>query len=138
MMELLLIILAVGILMYAVMLTGAKAKNTKRPRLDRDFVNHRWMEIMQTAGAGPSGLKNAISEADKLFDYVLKAQGYPGDTMAERLKRAQVKLSDREAVWRAHKLRNALAHEVGFDLVKTQAHEALRGFERGLKDLGAL
>lgn len=138
-MEILLVILAVGVLMYAVMLAGGKGKSGRaRPKLDRDLVNRRWMEIMQAAGAGPSGLKNAVSEADKLFDYVLKAKGYPGTTMAERLKRAQSKLSDRESVWRAHKLRNALAHEVGFDLVNKQAHEALRGFERGLKDLGAL
>lgn len=68
----------------------------------------------------------------------MKSQGYSGEVMAERLKQAQTKLSDRNAVWSAHKLRNALAHEVGFDLVASQAQEALRAFERGLKDLGAL
>jgi hypothetical protein len=61
--------------------------------------------------------------------------------MGERLKSARPRFADRglyDALWRAHKLRNALAHEVGFDLVPSQAKEALRDFERGLKYLGAL
>jgi hypothetical protein len=45
---------------------------------------------------------------------------------------------DTIAVWRAHKLRNTLAHELNFDLVPSQAHEALADFERGLRELGAL
>ena len=137
-----------GLLLYGVIITGAvtaagshdsrKTKKTYRSHLDRPLVAERWATIQAMSQGGGNGLRQAVSEADKLFDYVMKAQGYPGETMADRLRSAQSKLSDRNAVWSAHKLRNALAHEVGFDLVASQVHEALRGFERGLKDLGAL
>lgn len=96
---------------------------------------------MSASATGGSGLKNSIHEADKLFDFVLQAQGTPGNTMGDRLKAAKNRFNDRAAydqVWQAHKLRNALAHEVGFDLVVTQAKDALHGFERGLRELDAL
>jgi hypothetical protein len=71
----------------------------------------------------------------------MRSSGLSGDTMGDRLKNARSRFADRsiyDGVWRAHKLRNALVHEVGFDLVSTQAKEALSDFERGLKTLGAL
>jgi hypothetical protein len=106
--------------------------------LDREQVASRWEQITVMAGGEGMGLRHAVSEADKLFDHVLRAKGFAGDTMAERLKRSEHRLSDHNAVWRAHKLRNSLAHEVQFDLVASQAQAALRDFERGLKDLEAL
>jgi hypothetical protein len=137
-----------GLLLYGVIFTGAvtsagrhepkKGKITYRGHLDRALVAERWATIQAMSQSGGNGLRQAVSEADKLFDYVMKEQGYAGQTMADRLRSAQSKLSNRNAVWSAHKLRNALAHEVGFDLVPSQVKEALAGFERGLKDLGAL
>jgi len=47
-------------------------------------------------------------------------------------------LSDKEAVWQAHKLRNHLAHEVGFEITPSHAREAIAAYQRALKDLGAL
>jgi hypothetical protein len=71
----------------------------------------------------------------------MRQSGLSGDTMGERLKNARGRFPDRsiyDGIWRAHKLRNALAHEVGFDLVPSQAKEALSDFERGLRALGVL
>ncbi|HSH31135.1 MAG TPA: hypothetical protein VK963_00520, partial [Candidatus Saccharimonadales bacterium] len=101
-------------------------------------VATRWATITATADSGGAGLRNAVSEADKLLDYVMRESGAPGQTMGDRLKAWGSRFSDIDAVWRAHKLRNSLAHDVGFDLVASQAREALRDFERGLRDLGAL
>jgi hypothetical protein len=148
----LIVILAAAMLLYAVVFTGTSQKS-KRGRGSRGGARHnnhsvehvnireRWDVINATAGTGASGLKSAITEADKLFDHALQQQGFGGDTMAERLKAAKSRFSSYsiyDAVWRAHKLRNSLAHDVGFDLVVSQANEALRDFERGLKELGAL
>lgn len=128
------ILIAVGLLLLGVISAGSRGmKNLgQRSRLDRQLVAERWagIEAMRPASAVP--------EADKLFDYVLKAQGFGGQTMAERLKRAERHLSDRGGVWRAHKLRNSLAHEVGFEVVDSHAREALAAFKQGLRDLGAL
>lgn len=133
--------LVAGLILYA-MILGASRKPGRRKSsvsyLDRSAVTLRWQAIMATAETGPAGLKAAISEADKLFDHVMRQQDFRGTTMAERLKQAQVRLSDRNGVWHAHKLRNELAHNVTFDLVPSQARGALADFERGLRDLGAL
>jgi hypothetical protein len=70
----------------------------------------------------------------------MKQSGIPGDTMGDRLKNAR-KSFDRNTydnVWRAHKLRNTMAHEISFDLVPSQVREALSDFERGLRELGVL
>ncbi len=129
------------LLLGAISANGSKgAKNSKRAasNLNKALIAERWRGIQMSAGSGASGLKNSLNDADKLFDYTMKQLGYPGETMAERLKVAQTKLSDRESVWRAHKLRNSLAHDMDFDLVPSQVRGALAAFERGLKDLGAL
>jgi hypothetical protein len=65
----------------------------------------------------------------------------PGDTFGERLKGGRQRFSTYgvyDAIWRAHKLRNSLAHDLGFDLVVSQVTEALSDFERGLRDLKAI
>ncbi len=107
-------------------------------RLDREQIVTRWATIQAMAAGGGNGLRQAVSEADKLLDHVMRQSGASGDTMGERLKSFQGRFSDTNSVWRAHKLRNALAHEVGYDLVPSQAKEALRDFERALRDLGGL
>jgi hypothetical protein len=101
----------------------------------------RWSTIQAMAAGGGNGLRAAVSEADKLMDQALRQQGLPGETMGDRLKAAKGRFSSYDiydGIWSAHKLRNALAHEVGFDLVPSQAKEALAQFERALKDLGVL
>jgi len=80
----------------------------------------------------------AVIDADKLFDEALKKRNYKGKTMGERLVSAQRDMSDNDAVWYAHKLRNRLVHEPTTRLRKNEAKNALAGFRQGLKDLGAL
>lgn len=139
----LLIIILAGIALLAVVSAGAKKPRVRRGGnrvggVDRELVANRWATIEQLSRDGGSGLKNAVSEADKLLDYVMKQQGTAGETMAERLKRCESRLSNKEAVWQAHKLRNHLAHEVSFDLVVSQAREAISAFGQALRDFGAL
>ncbi|HUC87173.1 MAG TPA: hypothetical protein VMR75_02510 [Candidatus Saccharimonadales bacterium] len=142
---LLIIALAAGLLLLAI-IGGSKSGTGKRRSgssahagaVDRDFVTRKWAAIeTMTAGTG-SSLRDAVSEADKLLDYALRQSGVGGETMGERLKNSGRRFSDLDAIWRAHKVRNALAHEADFDLVPSQAREAVQDFERGLHDLGAL
>lgn len=141
----LLITLAIGLLLFAVIAQSqGGSKKTKGRRssnrvggVDREFVARKWTSI-ELAVSGGGSLRDAVSEADKLVDYALKQSGTRGDTMGERLKNSRGRFSDIDAIWRAHKLRNALAHEADFDLVPSQAKEAIRDLGKGLKDLGAL
>ncbi|TAK89589.1 hypothetical protein EPO04_00575 [Patescibacteria group bacterium] len=139
--------LALGLLLIAVISADQSKKPKKRNgkrryanrigSVDKEFVQTRWVAIEGMASGGGS-LRDAVSEADKLVDYVLKQSGVPGETMGERLKSGGDRFSDINAIWRAHKLRNALAHEAKFDLVPSMAREAIADFRQGLKDLGAL
>lgn len=140
----LVLVLLVALLLFAVVSSNPGSKTPPKKgknrvgHVDHRLVSERWLTIQATAATGGNGLRHAVSEADKLLDYVMKGSGYRGNTMADRLRHAQKKLSDRNATWEAHKLRNALAHEVGFDLVPTQAKQALAAFEQALRDLGGL
>lgn len=137
----LLVIAVVGVFMLSAMMASGKKNRgaSARGSVDRQMVAERWAAIQVGASSGGAGLKNAIMEADKLLDYAMKGSGFRGETMGERLKSsASSRFSDLNAIWRAHKLRNHFAHEVGADLVASQAQEALRDFERGLRDLGML
>lgn len=80
----------------------------------------------------------AVSEADKLLDATFQALNLPGDRMADRLRAAESRLGKQLAneVWRAHKLRNQLAHEVGVVMAPGQARIAVRTFETALRSLG--
>ena len=64
--------------------------------------------------------------------------GFNGKTMGERLKRSGQRFSELQSVWRAHKLRNAIAHEPDFEVSYQQAKNALETYKRALKDLGAI
>lgn len=137
----LLIALVFGFVLLAVMSAGAspskskigKGKPTKR--LNVKTVQNRWSIVQTMTSQGGNGLRQAIMEADKLLDYVLQGKGYRGDTMAERMRSANREFSRRNDVWAAHKLRNALAHEVDFDLVPSQVKQSIKAFERAIKDL---
>lgn len=79
-----------------------------------------------------------IIEGDKLLDKALIEMGVPGKTMGDRLKRSGDKFTDINAVWRAHKLRNAIAHETDLEIGYKQASNALAIYKQALKDLGAI
>ncbi len=119
-------------------LAGITALNRKRSGLDHAYYQKQWATIEGFQKNGGAGLNLAIFEADKLLDHALKHRGFRGDTMGERLKDASRAFMDRDGVWRAHKLRNRLAHEQNVSLGFGQADQALRSFKAALKDLGAI
>lgn len=106
--------------------------------LDRDRYRSRWLSITQNTGSTPDSWQFAIISADKLLDSALRDRGVAGATLGERLKNSGSYINDIDAVWRAHKLRNRIAHEDGVTVSKRQASEALKIFKRALSDLGAL
>lgn len=137
----LVIILVVGLLLLAVVSGGSKSSKSKyapkgpKPRFNAQTVKKRWSIVQTMTSQGGNGLRQAIMEADKLLDYVLQGKGYRGETMAERMRSANRQFTRRNDVWAAHKLRNALAHEVDFDLVPRQVKQSIAAYERAIKDL---
>lgn len=107
------------------------------PNLDPAMVKSRWAEITAMQNS-PSGMKNALMEADKLLDHVMQAKGFAGDSMGERLQSSTAKTaySNLNAIWAAHKLRNQMAHEVNHDFVPQASQKAIADLGQGIRDLG--
>lgn len=106
--------------------------------LDQDKYRSEWLRITQNAGSTPESWQFAVMSADKLLDTALKERGAKGNNLGERLKNGKHLFSSIDQVWRAHKLRNRIAHENGVIVTKNQASDALKIFKKALTDLGAL
>lgn len=133
-----LVILLAAIIFIGLALLAFMSRQSKPSRLNKAEYQRRWQEIEQLINQGTSAQKLAIIEADKLTDKALQDNGYPGDTMGERLKDARHALKNNDAIWNAHKLRNRLAHEHDVSINKIVLTRALNSFKSALKDLGAL
>jgi hypothetical protein len=130
----LVIIIVFGVGVLAVV---SRLARHRQPRLDQQYYQLRWGELLARVKT-PEGMILAVVDGDKLLDQALKSHHFKGKTMGERLVSAQRVISDNDAVWYAHKLRNRLVHEPNIRLKKREAQTALAGFRQGLKDLGAL
>ncbi len=106
--------------------------------LDNQYVTQKWQEIQQLISLGkPSNNARAVLEADKLLDHVLKGFRAPGMTMGDRLKSSHNRFSEDayDAAWKAHKVRNELVHNSEFEIMDYSAKEAIRNFEKALREL---
>jgi len=125
---------------------GAKRKKRRPTSTVQRFSNAEFAEHWQRiegimAQPGLEQTKSAIFEADKLLDTALRQSGFKGETMGERLKNARQHFGNNaiyQGLWEAHKLRNALAHEVGFDVSKMVGQQHLHQFKAGLQYLKVL
>ena len=135
--------IVIGILFYILLKqsrpSGVKlnysSKDLEPKSYDMEMVKAKWGEI-QSGLTSASGVKNGLIEADKMLDYVIRAKGFNGETMIDRMKKAQAKFSDKEKVWQAHKLRNSIVHEVDQDLVVPQVKDSIEAIGKAIKDLG--
>lgn len=132
------IIFFIIIIVFGVLVLAAVSRLAKRrpKKLDQDYFQQHWLELLARVKT-PEGMMLAVIDADKLLDEALRKHHFRGKTMGERLVSAQRIISDNDAVWYAHKLRNRLVHEPNIRLKKKEAQTALAGFKQGLRDLGA-
>ena len=128
-------ILIVAVLVFVmILLTGKRGYH-----FNVEAYQTRFLEIENKLNKeNPATYITTIIEADKLLDKALVEMGMPGKTMGDRLKRSGDRFSELNAVWRAHKLRNAIAHEADLEIGYKQAFNALAIYKQALKDLGAI
>ena len=92
----------------------------------------RWQKILdQVNSDNQNNWKVAILEADVLLNDVLAEQGFFGETVADKLKDAQT--SDIESLqyaWDGHKIRNAIAHQIDYNITQHEARMAVSMYER--------
>lgn len=128
-------ILIVAVLVFvAILLTGKRGHHFNVEAYQSRFLAIENKLSKENSATCPI----VIIEADKLLDKALIEMGVPGKTMGDRLKRSGDKFTDINAVWRAHKLRNAIAHETDLEIGYKQASNALVIYKQALKDLGAI
>ena len=128
-------ILIVAVFIFvAILLTGKRGHH-----FNMEAYQVRFLAIENKLNKENSAtFMTTIIEADKLLDKALMEMGVPGKTMGDRLKRSGDKFTDVNAVWRAHKLRNAIAHEADLEIGYKQAANAIAIYKQALKDLGAI
>jgi hypothetical protein len=99
-----------------------------------------WRKITDYFRTGDEqNLKLAIIEADNVLDEALKAAGFAGQTLADRLKKVTSEdLPNIDDLWEAHKLRNKIVHEASFGLSIGLAERALEIYQKAFQDMGLL
>ncbi len=128
-------VLIIAVFVFVAILLTGKHKY----RFDIEAYQAKFLAIENKLSRdNPATYMNAVIEGDKLLDRALTELGIPGKTMGDRLKRSGDKFTNLDAVWKAHKLRNTVAHETDFDISYKQAASALLAYKQALKDLGAI
>lgn len=79
-----------------------------------------------------------ILNSDKLMDQALRGLRVRGLTMGERLKNSKNLKLNLNQVWHIHKLRNRVAHEVGFKVSRSDAQLAYSSKRDNLKKLNVI
>lgn len=128
-------ILIVAVLIFvAILLTGKRGY-----RFNVEAYQSRFLEIENKLKQdNPASFPMTIINGDKLLDKAMIEMGIAGKTMGDRLKKAGSRFSNLNAVWRVHKIRNAIAHETDLEVSYKQASNALQIYKQALKDLGAI
>jgi len=116
------------------------AESLSPPKVATSAYDKRWEEIKRHVNSfNIAEWKLAVIESDKLVDNALKAGGFLGETMGERLtliKPEQIR--EIGNLWEAHKLRNLLVHDPEYEMSHNQAIASVEVFERILRELGGL
>lgn len=105
--------------------------------VDKEHFKNEWQDVIMMS-KDEKTIAMSVVQADKLLDEALKCLGYSGSTMAERLVAAKKKLSDRDGIWQAHKMRNNIVHESKYKPSKKNVLSTLKSYSRALKDLEAM
>jgi hypothetical protein len=103
-----------------------------------EMIQRDWKQIdILLAGKAPSQLRQALITADKTLDNALRDL-VDGNTLGDRLKVSEDRF-DRDLydkIWKAHKLRNTLVHESGFEPPHFVLTEAVQTLREAVQSLG--
>jgi len=110
--------------------TGESVAGTSNGKvsLNNSGENKKWIEIEKhMASMNSSDWRMAILEADILLYEMLEQMGYEGDTIADKLKVIEPSdFNNLDSAWRAHKVRNTIAHEgASYEMSHEQARNTI-------------
>ncbi len=108
---------------------------------DKSFIkpveNEKWKDVKRHMESGnQTDWRMAILEADIMLYDMLDQMGYEGDSIGEKLKQVErASFNTLDEAWRAHKVRNVIAHEgASYILPRHEAERAIRQYESVFKE----
>jgi hypothetical protein len=119
---------------------AVKEKQTEEPEVRRPgLAVDQWAKLMTQLDKDEPDYKSIISEGDALVDFVLKMYGYPGLTMADRMRSIRKdQLRTLDELWTAHKVRNEIAHNINYVVSPKKGKETIEIYRRVLEELEAI
>lgn len=105
------------------------------------FKNDKWQTVLNHMNSSHTAdWRLAIIEADVMLEEVLRALGYPGDSVGEMLKSTNKnEFSTLDEAWEAHKVRNAIAHSgADFPLNERETKHTIGLFEKVFQEFGVI
>lgn len=113
----------------------------KGGKLDKIKNHQKWLEIEKLLDSGDEiHAKQAIIEADKFFDSIMRDLKASGEKFADRLRSLENHFGHDtyQSIWYAHKVRNQISHKMDYKISSYEAKNVVEKFRRGLVNLGAL
>lgn len=113
-------------------------KSKKKSDTHLKIHQEEWSKINEDLKSNsPAVLKNTLIRADKSLDNILK-EVTKGTTMGERLISGKGLFSENtyQEIWAAHKIRNSMVHETGFEPPVYVLTKAINQLKKGVKELG--
>ncbi len=108
------------------------------PQVSRK-IKERWENNVKVGleSRKPSQLRQSLIMADKLLDAALKEVS-EGEKMGERLKNSRdlFEWEVYDKLWKAHKVRNSLVHDLDYEPTYFVLEEAIDDLKTGLTELG--
>lgn len=118
---------------HSVVLPGAEAVGMSVHGPQAEAGAERWRDIEQKINSAmPSDWRLAILEADIVLFDMLNQMGLPGKDLGEKLKSADTSFfGTLDDAWRAHKVRNVIAHEgASYNLTYDEARKTIEAYRR--------
>lgn len=93
------------------------------------YIRQQWKQII-----GQSDHRHAIMDADKLLNYTLSQMGLRG-SLGAKLKKSNHLFSKINDVWKAHKVRNNIAHQINYQVSEKVYKKTMLYFKKAFEEL---
>ncbi len=108
---------------------------------EEEVEHKRWKHVLALIESPhESDWRQAIIEADIILYDALEHDGYPGESVGEKLKAVDPrKIASLQEAWEAHKVRNDIAHQgSAYELSDTLAYRTIQRYETVLREFGEI
>lgn len=108
--------------------------------MSRIKVMRAWAEIVGSINNGvDDAMKKAIGDADKMLDEALKASGFYGKNIEERLNKvSEERLPNIKEIWQAHRFAERIKKDTKLPLTRHEAKNIIGIYRNTFKELNLI